>query len=611
MIFLKLLFSILGITLCDERFGDLCLQMNDLNHLIRSTKSALTKTVELQSSIGDSTKKIRAFIRWLQKCFDMVSGTESTCRDVQDQFLNGNNSNDIANTALSNQDLQLIMEFLRENSLTNGFKFDSVSKLLRSNRNCSLYTCCCSINMNSSEPNNEKYCKLREQFLKENPYLLENKQKISLNDDLLKCFLPQIECETMKMFDDSFDSKEINNWCRDLFDKGDDISVQLKKLYSQVSLPQHLNLIRSTSVIYFNRINYRISELHRNLFQQSSVQKTDLFKNILQSILLSITGLIQWNDEAYLNRFDCRFVCGDQVKQNNLKTEFLYVMFASGSIMTILRYRYPQNCQSENIDVELARILFSTKCFNNCKCEQSVSFDINDCKFYNEEQLILLLVEKHFDFEIIDESSLMHGNLPDDPIKVYILEDGEQVEDVDTIDLSNVVNSEESANNRKHHQYLALLNFQKLFNHSKSVKFSVQNFFQTGHIATLHEILFDSSLKPTNIDLSYKVHDARLKKTGEELMDVELEKSDDFSIKLRYLTDCFMANVETSGNRRLTCTITTDKINICTYDIDVSEDEDEEEDNGNEEEMTAENDDQDTHEEDIEVEQVNIDNEDL
>ncbi len=114
-------------SLHDLQFGDLCLSTQLINSFIRETHSMLQKTVQLQSNLNDSMRKTKAFIRWLYKCTLMVVNN-----DPNSSF-NGENGESEFGTGnvLTNQDLNLIMNFLRENSLTNGFKFENVAAFLQ------------------------------------------------------------------------------------------------------------------------------------------------------------------------------------------------------------------------------------------------------------------------------------------------------------------------------------------------------------------------------------------------------------------------------------------------------------------------------------------------
>lgn len=113
-------------SLHDLQFGDLCLSTRLINSFIRETHTMLQKTVQLQSNLNDSMRKTKAFIRWLYKCTLMVVNNDPNSsfsgENVESEFGAGN--------VLTNQDLNLIMNFLRENSLTNGFKFENVAAFI-------------------------------------------------------------------------------------------------------------------------------------------------------------------------------------------------------------------------------------------------------------------------------------------------------------------------------------------------------------------------------------------------------------------------------------------------------------------------------------------------
>lgn len=564
--------------------------MSDLHQLIRNTKSALNKTIGIQSSISDSIKKIRAFIRWLQKCIEMVSGIESNGRDVADPFINtGANLPDIpnANIALSNQDLHLIIEFLRENSITNGFKFENVAKILRSNVTEDLVKCCCSVKVNHDEQNTLLYEKLREQFFNNKLFQAEL-QKMpsnnidSVNDSLLRKFLPQIESDNISVVDrDPANSEDVANWAQDLFSVEDDIDSYCSKLYAHVSLPQQLEMIRSNSVIYFNRMCRRITLTHHKLIEQSALKAGSDYVNYINSVLFPVASIIKLENESTWNRIDCHF-SGKEATASKITDDYQYVMFASNSLLTIARF---QLNPTDLVMVEMIRLLFVTKCISDCKCEQLILFDINDCEFYNGEHLMVLFEEKHFDFEILTDSIAVHM---EDPIKVYLMEDEEpEMEEIEltteeecpppTADLSS-----------KQHQYLAQVNYLQLFKSERVTKYQVPNFFDSNSLEELstHLQAISGSAESISVDLSTKVSEVRnSNNSSSDSMETDSKfappppppTDDNCPVVLRYLADSKLATIAVSGSRRLACCASGNKLHIVTYELDVSEDEDEEE----------------------------------
>ena len=120
-------------SLHDVQFGDLCISTRIVNEFIRETLSMLYKTLNLQQNLNDSMRKTKAFIRWLNKCIVMVSSSNAP-NDPNATISSGDtggNSDSSGSYVLTNQDLNLIMNFLRENSLTNGFKFENIAYFLR------------------------------------------------------------------------------------------------------------------------------------------------------------------------------------------------------------------------------------------------------------------------------------------------------------------------------------------------------------------------------------------------------------------------------------------------------------------------------------------------
>src|SRR5699024_10684131 len=93
------------------------------NSFIRETLSLLNKTIDLQAHLNDSMRKTKAFIRWLHKCIAMVA----SANDPNASISGGDSQSESGSYVLTNQDLNLIMNFLRENSLTDGIKFENIA----------------------------------------------------------------------------------------------------------------------------------------------------------------------------------------------------------------------------------------------------------------------------------------------------------------------------------------------------------------------------------------------------------------------------------------------------------------------------------------------------
>ena len=114
----------------DIQFGDLFLSVQSVNSFYRETLFMLITTVQLQQNLTDSMKKTKAFIRWLHKCVHMVTNSDS----ISNVGGEDGSAGGLSAYVLTTQDLNLIMNFLKENSLTHGFKFENIAFFLRKTR---------------------------------------------------------------------------------------------------------------------------------------------------------------------------------------------------------------------------------------------------------------------------------------------------------------------------------------------------------------------------------------------------------------------------------------------------------------------------------------------
>ncbi|CAG2108339.1 unnamed protein product [Medioppia subpectinata] len=100
-----------GMALWEEKFGDVGLDVMSVNTTLKNIGSFLLKSTELQQVIDNSMRNVKAFIRWLYTAMVRLLNNESSQSEL---------------TKVSQQDIQFVTEFIKEN-----FEFESSANTSR------------------------------------------------------------------------------------------------------------------------------------------------------------------------------------------------------------------------------------------------------------------------------------------------------------------------------------------------------------------------------------------------------------------------------------------------------------------------------------------------
>jgi anaphase-promoting complex subunit 4 len=104
--------SLKGMALWEEKFGDVGLDIMSVNRTLKSIGSFLLKSTELQQVIDNSMRNVKAFIRWLYTAMVRLFNSDTTTQS------------DL--TKVSQQDIQFVTEFIKEN-----FEFETLANTSR------------------------------------------------------------------------------------------------------------------------------------------------------------------------------------------------------------------------------------------------------------------------------------------------------------------------------------------------------------------------------------------------------------------------------------------------------------------------------------------------
>lgn len=258
----------------DIQYADMQLSVVRINSLLRQTSRMLLSSVQLQTNINDSMRKTKAFIRWLFKCVHMVTSPSQRAQpesnplqDAQNAQSSDSNSAEIQN--LTNQDLHLIVEFLKENSLYNGFKFENIAHFLRlEGVNKTMGS-----KAKRLETEDRTNGRIYDQFAQDYKldqfidflFKLESEESLfSLDEDL----------NQRDLIRDPLQDLESRNWKSLLSHDGDNLDSLHADLADDVySLHDHLGLIKKVFDETFRESSSRISKVNVNYLKQAILKK--------------------------------------------------------------------------------------------------------------------------------------------------------------------------------------------------------------------------------------------------------------------------------------------------------------------------------------------------
>lgn len=595
-------------SLHDLQFGDLCLSTRLINSFIRETHSMLHKTVQLQSNLNDSMRKTKSFIRWLHKCTLMVINN-----DPNSSF-NGDTGDSAFNTSyvLTNQDLNLIMNFLRENSLTSGFKFENIAAFFRKSKAkqtviTSDLTSSTSDGMTKlrkkKKPQSEKTSAqtkttansndkkgsqklfgkvtvpymtyLKEQQLN---HLLQTSEQIKdgslagfdssdAGTDLLSTILPNLNDKNPSLnesgegegtFTDSLrDMDDAKAWEHDLFDESDTFNVANEE---QCSLYEHLFKMYERFEVIFN-------EEHFCAKKMNELVKTQLMATEAKMVM-----------QIGLKPRVIDYYCG-----SNGKDDFMVAMMDScRDSFDLIAF---QKCK----DVEKKTVKRQTVVFTVQEKDTLKKLEIDDIKFYNEEFLTMVIIS---DIKK-DESQKLKKDSLDSTMQedMSLISDEEMISEEESGSFSKATNPSKSTSLKTGHQFLLQLAYRQLWNqneHSQTtlcidvtaeverlkpksddklemeVDESEQRLFSTSDLSSPRtQLRADSS----TIDENYGNFSSTLDKSSSNLT------------IMRYLGEGpAMSKLAVSGTRKVACLATCAGTRVAVYELDNDEEEQQEDD---------------------------------
>ncbi|KAI2795769.1 hypothetical protein RDWZM_004595 [Blomia tropicalis] len=486
-----------GMALDDIQFGDLWLNVSTVNAFIRETLAFLNKTVQLQQNLNDNAKKIKAFIRWLYKCMNMVYNLDGAS-DLNGSSVNEANSlhgshlpnrgqtskdKDSSNYVLTNQDLNLIMDFLSENSLTHGFKFESVATLLRSfktstqnvaNSTSSSSSSTQSKKSNINIPSSHREISgvedvskntkkkgddvdvpykeyLKEERLKRTVEMLrgldENKtlplDHDSMLNELMKIFFPSNE--------KSFDLTELNleqydEWGKNLFNDEDDVDQYYETSYAHFSLYEHL---------------IRVYQQYDQLFEHCCGERINQYfvSELKNEKRHDLKQVVVKHSEPNIEKLSLDYYC------SSVEYDFIFLK-DSPSVGRLTLVRFAKDFQRGS-KIRSIQMAFTVK--SKTSRVKSLLM-IEDAKFYDEENMILILSHPDKKQLMLKSEKKITKEIEDDDMSVNeqsvgssAMFDSKSSSSIDksTIDSVPMINT----------QYFVQLSYSRLFEHlqTKSV----------------------------------------------------------------------------------------------------------------------------------------------
>lgn len=584
-------------SLHDLQFGDLCLSTSLINSFIRETHSMLHKTVQLQSNLNDSMRKTKAFIRWLHKCTLMVINN-----DPNSSF-NGDTGDSAFNTGyvLTNQDLNLIMNFLRENSLTNGFKFENIAAFFRKTKAKQTdLTTSTSDGMTKlrkkKKPQSEKthmQAKTSENDAKDSPqvfekvtvpymaylkerqlqHLMQTAEQIRDgstvafdSSDAATDLLSTISAEAEETFTASLrNMDDAKAWEDDLFEDSDTFNLPNEAANEQFSLYEHLFKMYERFEVIFNEEHFCAKKINELVRTQLMATKAKMVKQI---------GLKPKVIDYY---------CA-----SNEEDDFMVAMMDS--------------CR-ESFDLYAFR-----KCKNGDKkivTKRTVEFTVNekgtlkrleidDIKFYNEEFLTMVILcdVKKGESQELKKDSLETTTQED----MSLISDEEMISEEESGSFSKANISFKSTTNLKTgHQFLLQLAYRHLWNKNELSQTSLC-------IDVTVEV---ESLKPkSNDELEMEVDETEQQPPDRRLFSIgdssprtqlrgdsstidknygafssSLDRSSSELTIMRYLGEGpVLSKLVVSGTRKVACLATCAASRVAVYELDNDEEEQQEDD---------------------------------
>src|SRR5690606_5511875 len=114
------------------QFGDLGLSITLVNLFRREVAATLAKSNRLMVSLNDLLAKMQAFVRLLHKGILMAKNTNNSHHSESSAGVDQKSVDELSQHGqMTAPDFHLVMDFLHDNSLSRGFKFENIGSMLK------------------------------------------------------------------------------------------------------------------------------------------------------------------------------------------------------------------------------------------------------------------------------------------------------------------------------------------------------------------------------------------------------------------------------------------------------------------------------------------------